>query len=379
MNPASSLVVIINSHPGVSTYDEPSLARFPQTIHHLRADSLYYLVSPEPISSPVGTTTDIIIYALGHNGAVPSPMKTISPAIHRQLSRLARRYKSTGGVMHLIGFVDLDSPHGSRKIIEPIIRWARALSLPLTLHLGVWHPTPNEFRSGLREMSDLMGEQIKLGSIFPVSDIYHPPALQRYVDELTGRLTSSPKTRTDLPIVASEVYDPEPIGPNDIFIVGNHSLHGLHNLVSALRDRGVDEIEPLADEPPPNAAASQLLNRHKHIIGFVTNQTYAQAFFGPQVDPYLEVSYYPSPSELLAALAAPDFGAIRYAHRTIVLTDSEISLEFDRRLDSFFQRYRERLHFYCFVYPRPNQTSVVFSNSPMSSASSLYSQIYASL
>ncbi|HEY1074154.1 MAG TPA: hypothetical protein VGE59_00420, partial [Patescibacteria group bacterium] len=132
--------------------------RLEKTFRVGKLDGIYKLPYSHSPLSPAGTSPYSVLYSLSHPSKELTHLKKLEPVHVRQLRDIAYRCRKSSGTLHIIGVLDDDSPFGKRRMVEALVRHFRPTGLKLVLHLGVWHPTPTEFRYGLKEIRSLCNE-----------------------------------------------------------------------------------------------------------------------------------------------------------------------------------------------------------------------------
>ncbi len=283
--------------------------------------------------NPMGTSFTSQLYELGH-GQPLLPVTDMTPEIQRQLRDLAWRRRKGPMTVQLFGLLDLDSPFGSRRAVENLVRTLQPMDIHIVLHLGVWNPTPREFNQGLKEMTTL-GDDVVLGSLFPVTMARFDQArTQKYIDGILHPQSFGTGKEPTLPLEQAVLFAPRAADDQTVYLMANHAMHDLMAL---------EHVLPLQTLPVTlgqnRKVADSLQQRHHHVC--LTDSLPAQAaYFGSEMHhPYFESYYQPSSEALLEMLLSPHFGYHQEPYMTTVILANPTG----QNLDSLLAHYHKKL------------------------------------
>ncbi len=366
--PSTHLVIV---QPKQQWNNERATAQFPRLMHQLGHGTMAPVVHPDQTTSPAawGTSGLALLYALGHDHTL-EPLVTFSPQHVRQLRDIAYGLRQSGGKLHVFGLLDNDSPYGSRRLLEPLIRYCAMAQLPTVVHLGVWQPLPRDFSLGLREMESVCHGAVQLGSLFAIEPLLHAsrPQAKKYIDGIFGLADNAHREPT-LPLhqpyhIADTTFEPE-----DALLIANHSLHGLPGLEDALHD-GYGQPQTLWQQHPVNPAVSHLLQQKQHVMALTNSQPSLEAYVGSDVhDPYFEVWQGDSAEDLLGMALSPSFGYHVSPALTLLILAEPPSAT-DKLVSDYIKHCQQQQNRYvCYILdPQHITGSVYATNTPHAAA-----------
>lgn len=342
--PATYIAVIVNPNG----HNRPE-HRLKKTFQVGKVDGIYKLPLATKSTSPVGTTAQQVLHSLGHPDMELPSLSTLAPHNVRQLRDVAHRSRKTGGRVHIIGVLDNDSPFGQRRMIEQMVRFFKGSHIPVVLHLGVWHATPNEFNYGLREIRSICNDLVSIGSIFSLDPSNRQFQTKDYLDKLAGEMQPDSWQDVRYPLPKGYVFHGPAINTKDSFVIANHSLHGLDNVCEVLQDWSDHPVVSMLCGHQAHPDVHKSLNKYRHIVSVASRPSYQEAYWGNELGhPYFESVRHPSPTTLLELLNSPHFGYVVQPYRTVVLLDEDLNRDFDWLLSSYLKSQRNR-SYYCAV------------------------------
>jgi hypothetical protein len=370
----SATFVII--HP--RSPDESSLPqRFPKVLALGERHGLYRLPHPEIPAHPMGSSAPVVTYALGHGGKPLAPLTHLTPEALRHLRSLTHKQRLNGGTFHIFGLLDNDSPYGSRRLLEEMLRFLHSVEIKTAVHVGVWHPTPHEFRYGLKEIGTLCQDSITLASLFPVSLELEDKSAERYVDGILHPVNSTPQAIV-YPLKTPIYLSQDSASADDVFVIINHSLHGLDSLAHALQDLTGELPDSLTSEHVTDPTILRSLNKNRHLLSLSTNPSYQEAYFGSHLEhPYFETISHNNSEELLEMLLSPHFGYTQQPYRTVVITHEPSSSNFDWLVSSYLKKNHDRPYYCCLISPLSIEGTLVVTNMSFPTPTVTYQQLQA--
>ncbi len=357
-------VLVINCRRDSS---EALLSRFPQTMRAAGPLARRRLSHPESPSFVQGSSLPSILFALGHQGGRLSPIYRLTPNIVRQTRDVIYRVRHSGTRLHLVGVLDADSPYGARAILEPLGRLLADSGIQVAFHLGVWQATPSELSLGLRELASLIQPPNAISSIFLVDSVASLHGARRYVDNLFAASQSRPILDFDqlLPLRDSQIFEDTPPGEGDSFLIANHNLSGLDNLITVLKGHGAVNVAALTAEHQLSNTLINDLSRYRHTLVVSDWPTHETAFAGSNLrHPYYETLSGASAHHFLEMLISPHFGEGSQPYRTVVMLNEEPSPQFDWLAASFVRQNLDRPLLVCLAQPNDTRGNLVLSNRP---------------
>lgn len=354
-------VVVIPSHEREAV----SLASLPRVRNYIQSQQRLPLPHPESPLLNGGTSTARLLYALGHDGNVPRHEPRLRPDHWRQLRHVAYMTRQQGGRLHVYGVIDHDSPYGSRWGLEETMRFVKQAGIPTSVHIGVWHPTPQEFHRGLRELMTLADDLVQLHSLFSVRDSIDP--LQLHDDDL------SLPHEVWLPVRQGYRFIDSPRSDTDTAVVLGYTAYRWHPGVPSTAEHLV--FEQFA---PPSFTHD--LDKHRQVVTISSHSPYIDAFCGEVPHHgYYEQLTVPSSEEVLEILLSPHSGYDVLPHATHVLVENTGSSSFDWLLASYLKKLEQQQNCYncIFLNPASLHGNLVVSNRAYEqSGPSLYRQLH---
>lgn len=315
------------------------------------------LPSPEQAAYPHGSHTEAYIYRLSRPDDALRPLTHIDGSHMRTLRDCVHKARTQGGRVHVVGAVDLDSPVGSRRALESLLRHTQGLGVSFVVHPAVWHATPSEVRYGLRELQTLLTPgETEFGAVFDLHSHSGAPLKARFAQALPQHVVLSPA---------------------DVVLIANHDMHGLHPFAEGLMDHYGVTVLSLPFEVPASPPVMDSLSRKQHVVSAVSRPSYERAYAGSVSHPYYESFYHPKATELLGMLVSPHFDT-RPDHLFVGI-DAEAHPDFKSLLRSLLQQQSNRNLVCCFVDPHGIDRSLVLSNMPIQSDGSVYHHVHRSL
>ncbi len=339
--------------------DDTLRERFPKTFRVVAPHQLIRLPHPQPLHVG-GTTSESVLYSLGHPGETLSPVTTLSPAILRHFRHIAHGLRKQPQPLHIFCLVDDWSPYGSTRILEEAVRFFLPLSVSLVLHLIVWHPTPSEFRRVLSEARNFPFP-VEIGSIVPVTTLQEENSLAAYLDLL--QTDQEHLFEMHLPLSGASKLTRRRLAPTHQILFLNHNLHGLSLFGQQLEQYAQEGLTycPSAVASPP--AILSALDRSNHIIAYTATPTYLQAYMGNEVThPYYESLVFRSSTELIGALLSPHLQYHHLPYRSLVFLEEETHADFDTLLASLLKQRKESLYYCHFLIPNDVTGSHIVTN-----------------
>lgn len=353
----NSLLVVVNPkgdrHQSVTS-------RFPQTIGLFDKEKLYKFPHPEVPAWPQGSTPESILYSLGHKGERLASLTHLSPSHIRQLREALHTCRTTGSSLHLFGVLDNESPFGSRRFTEALLRILRHSSVPIVLHLGVWHMSPRELRYALRELEPMLSDTIRLQSLYPISSVLGHASAKRYIDGLHSPARSQNLEHVILPLTTPLFFGDAGIRSGDRFFVLNHELHGQTVLEDELSHAYPGHMSPFMTHHSP-------IIKPQAVTAYATRPSYVYAYFGTEPSPEIESHIVPVPS-MLEGLTQNRSG------QRIAFIDESASPHLDKELHYLFQFHRHEPMSCMFLEPTSVQGNILITTQSFTPTESLYSQ-----
>lgn len=333
-------------HASRSVYDA-----YPHVFKTARHDNVkqYPHMSPK---SPAGSSHEAIIHHLSHNRAL-APLHHVSPTALRTLRGVAHSQRVASTTVHVFGLLDNDSPFGSRRLLESLVRELAGLGLRVQLHVGVWDPTPREFRQGLKELLTIQRDNVVLASLFPVKELIsiHNGFVAYYINQLRDGAAAQ-KHEPTLPLQTAFVFPGAHLSPNDQFVMANHDLHGLDTLVVSLEHEfGAPTLSLDAYEIQPPDHHMEHLNKQRHYVAVSARPTSYRAYFGSIADhPYFDAYHLNDSVDALEMLLSPHFGYHAKPFETTIFLDEDRDLRSDRLLSLYLGKINnESGHYSCYI------------------------------
>ncbi len=297
-NPLHYIVFNPSTH-GFSSWQD----RLPQTSLALQSYTSSRLAHPESPLHVAGTTPHRVLSALGARTEPIPPLVTLTPEALRFLRNHFHSHKHTKEPIVIVGMLDNDSPYGSRRMLEELVRLLNSLEVTYIIYPAVWHMTPQEYAQGLVEIATLAS----FGC---------------------GRMESV--IRFDM--------QPSVSAPSSSVLFANHHLHSFR------KDYGYDTQKQWAYLPYTHSQSEPWIdslrkNQYSRVISH--NPDYIESLLGSSYNeyPYLDSHILNSPIHTLEFLhdSTQDLGLSPYYQ--IVMLDEERSPEFD----PLFARYIKSL------------------------------------
>jgi hypothetical protein len=197
---------------------------------------VHYLPHPEKPQHVGGTSAHTIIHALGNNGRLPEQVTQLAPRYVRDLRHVAHNARRNKSRVHVFGVLDNASPYGSRHAIEEAVRWLSALNIPVSIHAGIWHSTPNDLSRGIKEIESLrvLPTQPALASLFSLQAIATPLEAQKYIDGIFHPSKMHSRDSITLPLHQPLYLIETTPAAEDVYFIATHNQHGFDTLVDAL-------------------------------------------------------------------------------------------------------------------------------------------------
>ncbi len=309
---------------------------------------------PEAVIYPHGSHTEAYMYRLGRPDDELKPLTALDSSHLRSLRDVVHKARKQQGRVHVVGVLDLDSPVGSRRALESLLRQTHGLGLPLIIHTAVWHATPNEQRYGLQELQTLLvpGET-ELGGLFNIHSHTGVPLKSRFEQSLPTHSV---------------------LNPEDVVVIANHDMHGLHAFADALRDQYGVYVTALDHDIPASPPLLDSLSNHNYVRSAVTRPAYERAYMGTVHHPYFESLVNPSATALLELLVSPSMQT--HPHHLYVGIDADASADFRPLLRSLLQQQHDRTVVCALVNPHGIDASFVLANESLDHDGSLYHHIH---
>jgi hypothetical protein len=372
MDPHSALCIVINPKTNYS----PVASRFRNTVKAVPARHVAVLPHPDHPVSPMGSSPYATLYKLGHPQQHLRSSVEFTPSIVRQLRDTTYQSRKTGGTLHLFGIVDSDSPFGARPMLEKVIRHIKPSGVKVVLHLGVWHPTPNEFARGVNELKTFQDDQFIIGSLFPLANLFEQNAT-RCVDSILKPENNNRVPFSQLPLEVPIIVNSYLVGENDRFLVAHHSLHGMDALADAILSVTGQPLTTLDYDHPTAGSLQQTLDKNRHIVVITNRPSYAEAYAGSHPDhPYYECLHNDSPKHVVEMLVSPHFGYSKKPYQTVVLLDEPRASEFDWLLSSLVRQNLSAPYYCCFLDPTALRGNTLLTNIALDRTQSLYTQLH---
>lgn len=315
------------------------------------------LPSPEAVVYPQGSHTEAYLYKLGRPDDELKSLKDLDSSHLRSLRASIHKARTQQGRVHVIGLLDVDSPAGSRSALESLLRQTHGLGLNFIVHPAIWHATPTEQQYGMRELQTLLNtDETELGALF----------------DLHSDTGETLKSRFDRALPEHVRLQPE-----DVVVIVNHDMHGLHAFADHLADYYGVMVTALAHDVPAAPPLLDSLSRRKHVVSAVNRPSYERAYAGTVSHPYYESYYQPKATDLLGMLVSPQFQT--RADHLFVGVDAEADPDFKHVLSSLLRQQSDRTLVCCLVNPHSIDASVVLANVPLDHDGSLYHHVHRAL
>lgn len=335
--------------------------KHPLTRRILRSLDLYRVQNASRVVSPSGTTHHGALFEFGHPNLEFKTPTHLTPRMLRELGEVLYRTRQQPGTIHVFGMVDSESPLGSYRFLESLVRSLLEVNVPIAIHAGVWSPTPRELRHTYHDLQTFANrDNITLASIFP-TDVFHSKnKAAQFIDGLHQPQVSGP----DLPLNQPHILTPVEVAGSDIFLSLLAPSREAQILRQAIDDRfPLNHSVSLTHQYNSDQTVKKTLAQSKHILAVANNPSYIEAYFGSELaHPYFETMVVESPVELLEMLISPHFGYTSAPHRTAVLLDELNGNVFDWLLASYIRKNMTTPILFHVVNPHELQDSVVYSN-----------------
>lgn len=325
---------------------------------------------------PSGGTHHSVLFELGHPRQSFESSSQLTPRMLRELRQVVYSARKNSGTIHLFGVLDTESPHGSYRLLESIVRFLIPSLTPLTIHAGLWSPTPREFKHAYNELRSLTKrDAVKLGSIFPLHILKSKTQTASYIDDL-HKADAEPRPLT-FPLTQPVIFRTS-VMPEDVLLVPLSPSHELFNLDESLQEHfPFHERITLTHDYPSDPALQKTLDKSKHVFVLANRPSYVDAYFGSEIrHPYFETIFVHSPNILLEMLISPHFGYATPPYRTVVFIDEARGDEFDWLLASYIRKIMTEPFLFQIIRPDHLQSVNTYSNSLSSKLTVNYEDLY---
>jgi hypothetical protein len=286
------------------------------------------------------------LYRLGRPDTPLQPLQSVTGEHLRTARDAFYAARKQGGRVHVVGYLDLDAPIGSRKTLESFLRQTNSLDIPIVFHTVSWHATPKEREYALRELQHYLKNEQRSEGVHLAYDQHTHHALH------------------------------QEIHPHDVVLIANHDLHGLDRLEDTLDREGIMVVS-LTEPHSPAPRLVDSLSKNGYVLSATNRRSYEHAYAGALSHPYYESYVSRKPAELLGMLVSPHFGLQVVPQHVFVALDADRDPEFELVLRSFLQQQRnqDRTLVVCVVDPTGIDTSHILSTESLASDRSLYHHV----
>lgn len=365
-----SIIIVNPRHDHV----QPVAQRFHKTLQWGDRHRLYRLPHPERPAYAHGSSSHTIIHALGHGGAYHPPLATLQPHMTRTLSRATAHARQKKVPLHVVGMLDHSSPYGSQRILEPVVRFFQSTEQPIYLHLGVWHPTPQEVQQSIREIKSLPTSTVQIASVFPIQWLRSPTKAKKYLDGIYSDTPKPALENVTLPVQEPYYFIDSEVAPESAFVILHHELHDFDPFVEVLAETN-SPVFTFESMIPLHPTYQQKLDAFRHIMTVTSRPSYEKAYFSHAPHhPYYESVHVPRGDEALEMLLSPHFG-YGLPYETVVVIDEQ-GKEFDPLLSSFIKHNHDQVYYCCLLCPDDPRGSLLLTNQNLNSDASLYQQLH---
>lgn len=276
--------------------------------------------------SPLGRDIYHHHYVLSGRRQSIKPL-TYYPERYRELRHKLYETKKCGGSIHVFGVLDLDSTAGSRKDLEVLVRDVVHTGLPIRLHLGIYYPSPTEYRRGINELIELSKayRNIIIDSIFLLPEVLNETVAKnvagKYISDKDGGICTNIYDYYDVPPKQTIFFSLERIKNNDIVLFASDQFGSLNVFANALADER-DVTLYFYDSSNPTISAG-LENIHQHVI-VAGHDPLIMSYYLPNkgIDsPYVEHIRVDRPDEMLEMFASPHWGYHELPRLTLMAID----------------------------------------------------------
>lgn len=368
--PATHIAVL--SQPGEHRFGY----KHPKSYRIIRSWPEYKPKIQKSTLHPSGGTHQSVLFELGHPRQQFESSSKLTPRMLRELRQSVYSARKNSGTIHLFGVLDTESPHGSYRLLESIVRFLIPGLSPLTIHAGLWSPTPREFKHAYNELRSLTKrDAVKLGSIFPLQILKNKKQTASFIDGLHNS-DAEPRPLT-FPLTQPVVFSTS-ILPEDVLLVPLSPSHELFNLDESLQEHfPFHERITLTHNYPSDPALQQTLDKSKHVFALSNRPSYVDAYFGSEIHhPYFETMFVHSPNILLEMLISPHFGYATPPYRTVVFIEEAKGEEFDWLLASYLRKIMTQSFLFQIIRPDHLQRVNIYSNSLSSKPTTNYEDLY---
>lgn len=353
--PATTIGLITRSDHASFSHKHPRTSRI------LGSLGVHRVQNASRVVSPSGTTHHGALFEFGHPNLEFETPTNLTPRMQREIGGLLYRARQRPGTIHVFGMVDSESPLGSYRLLESLIRFLLEGNDPIAIHAGVWSPTPREFRQAYHDLLTFANrDNVSLASIFPTDVLQSRNKAAQFIDGLHQPQASDP----DFPFNQPHIFTPFEVTGDDIFLSLLAPSRETEVLRQAIEDRfPLNHTVSLTHQFNSDQTVKKTLGQSKHILAMANNPSYIEAYFGSELaHPYFETMVVESPVELLEMLISPHFGYASAPHRTAVLLDELNGNVFDWLLASYIRKNMTTPFLFYVVNPHELQDSVVYSN-----------------